>query len=289
MRQITLVGMNARAVIVGCIVALLLAGVAGGAWWQLQPPAEPADTEPTADSEPLPIPPVPPRIAQGDDYEHCLAMLTTDPEGAQALAETWQTAGGGDGAEHCLALSRIALGDPAEGAAMLEKLAGGSRGSPAARVAIYRQATQAWLMTSDAARAFGAGTLALALTPDDADLLIDRAVAAGSLQRWQDAVDDLSRALDLDPRRPDALVLRGSAWRHLGHDELAQDDVDRALAFDPDNAEALLERGIIRQRHSDTAGARDDWEKAIALAPDSPTADLAEQNLALLEAGPERH
>jgi tetratricopeptide (TPR) repeat protein len=279
--------MNTRAVIVGAVAALLLAGVAGGVWWYMRPAAADAQAA-DADDGPLPIPPVPPRIAQGDDYEHCLAMLVSDPEGAQALAETWQTAGGGEGAEHCLALARIALGDPEEGAGMLDQLAAGSHGTPSARAAIYGQAAQAWLMNADAAHAFAAGTRALALSPDDPDLLIDRAVAAGSLQRWQDAADDLTRALELDPKRPDAMVLRGSARRHLGHDDLAQEDVDHALAADPENAEALLERGILRQRHADAAGARADWQKAISLAPDSPTADLAEQNLALLEAGPDR-
>ncbi len=271
------------------LVLLLLAGAAGGGWWYAfgQQPGS-SETE-DADSEPLPVPPVPPRIAQGDDYERCLSMLVTDPEGAQALAETWQTAGGGDGAEHCLALARIALGDPEEGAGMLEKLAGDARRPGAARAAMYRQATQAWLMTGDSAHAFADGTQALALSPDDPDLLIDHAVAAGSLDKWQVAVDDLTHALDVDPNRPDAMVLRGSAWRHLGHDDLAQDDVDRALALDAGNAEALLERGILRQRRADAAGARDDWEKAISIAPDTPTADLAEQNLALLDAGPERH
>ena len=214
-------------------------------------------------------------------------MLVSDPEGAQELAETWQTAGGGDGAAHCLALARIALGGIEEGAGMLEKLADGAHGSPASRAAIFRQAAQAWLMTGDAGHAFAAGTRAVALSPDDPDLLIDRAISAGGLERWQDAVDDLTHALELDANRPDAMVLRGSAWRHLGHDELAQDDIDRAIAMDSENAEALLERGILRQRRADAAGAREDWEKAITLAPDTPTADLAEQNLALLDAGPE--
>jgi tetratricopeptide (TPR) repeat protein len=279
--------MSVRALIIVGVAALLLAGAGSGAWWELRPLPDDADA---ADVDaPLPIPPVPPRIAQGDQYESCLAMLTTDPEGAQALAETWQTAGGGDAADHCLALARIELGYPAEGAAMLEKLAANSHGTAVARAAIYGQATQAWLMTGDASHAFAAGTLALSLSADDVELLIDRAVAAGSLQRWQDAVDDLTHALDLDPNRPDAIVLRGSAWRHLGHLDLAQDDVDRALVMDPDNAEGLLERGILRQRNNDASGARADWEKAIAVAPDSAAADLAQQNLALLEAGPDRH
>ena len=53
--------------------------------------------------------------------------------------------------------------------------------------------------------------------------------------------------------------------------------------------EALLEHGILRQRVDDQAGARQDWERAISLEPDSATADLAQQNLALLDAGPDRN
>ena len=62
----------------------------------------------------------------------------------------------------------------------------------------------------------------------------------------------------------------------------------RVLAADPDNAEALLERGVLRQRAEDVEGARGDWERVIAVAPDSQTADLATQDLALLDAGPIR-
>lgn len=281
--------MTMRAVMVAGLAALLLGAAGGGAWWELAAGPDRADAADVAPEEPpLPIPPVPPRIAQGGQYESCLAMLSTDPEGARALAETWQTAGGGDAAEHCLALARIELGEPEDGATLLEKIGANSRGTAAARASIYGQATQAWLMAGDSDRAYAAATLALSLSPDDPDLLIDRAVAGGALQRWQDAVDDLTHALEVDPHRPDAMVLRGSAWRHLGHIELAEDDIARALAMDPENAEALLERGIIRQRRNDAQGARADWERAIALAPDSATADLAQQNLALLEAGPER-
>ena len=158
----------------------------------------------------------------------------------------------------------------------------------AARATVYGQADQAWLMAGDPGHAFASATLALSLSGDDPDLLIDRSIAAGSLDRYEDAIDDLTHALDLDPRRPDALVLRAAAWRHTGHLDLAKDDIDRAFSQDPENPEAFLERGILRQRRGDRDGARRDWNKAIALSPDSATSDLAEQNLALLEAGPER-
>jgi len=275
--------MRIRLPIAGLAAALLAAAVAGAAFW---PQADsPAARE---DAERLPIPPVPPRIAQGARYEHCLAQLPNDPQGAQADAERWAQEGGGAGAAHCRALARIALGDPAGGAAGLEQIAGDSTAPGEARAVVFDQAAQAWLMDGDAARAFAAATQAAALAPDTPDLLIDRALAAEALGRWQDAVDDLTHALDGDPRRADALVLRGSALRHLGRVAQACDDVDRALALDPDDAEALLERGILRQRGHDDGGARADWERAIALAPDSQAADLAQQNLALLEAGPER-
>ena len=81
-----------------------------------------------------------------------------------------------------------------------------------------------------------------------------RSIAAASLERYDEAVDDLTRALDLDPRRSDALVFRGAAWRHLNQMGLAQDDIDRAFALDPENADALLERGILRQRRGDRKG-----------------------------------
>ncbi len=275
-----------RGVIAGGIALVVLAAIGGRVWWAQHPPPDPADL--TIDDETLPIPPLPPRIAQGERYEHCLALLPDDPDGAQILAESWRTSGGGAGAEHCLALARIALGDPAGGAALLERLAGDSHAPDAARAVVFDQASQAWLMAGNAPNAFAAATSAVGLSADTPDLLIDHALAAEALDRWQDAVDDLGRALDNEPRRADALVLRGVALRHLDRLDLAREDVDRALLLDSGNAEALLERGILRQRRNDSAGARADWQQTIAVAPDSQTADLAQQNLALLKAGPER-
>lgn len=269
--------------VLGAVAALGLAVAGGATWWELSP----AEPEYAADDD-LPVPPVPPRIAEGDDYDKCLSMLTGDPSGAFTFAETWQTTGGGDGALHCKALAEIELGDPEEGATLLDQLGATSTAAPAARAAILGQAGQAWIMASSPQQARDSATKALALLPDDPDLLIDRAVASSSLERYTEADDDLTRALDIDPRRGDALVLRAAALRLRGKLDLASNDVGRALELDPDDPDAFLERGILRQRRGDPAGARKDWEKAVALSPDSATGDLAQQNLALLEAGPER-
>ena len=280
--------MNMRIAVIGG-AAVLFAGILGG-WWLLTPAAERQD-DPlpvAADAALLPVPPVPPRVASGPDYEQCLQMIDTDPEGANNFADAWDATGGGDGAAHCRGLAQIALGDPEAGARVLDELGQKSKASALARASVYDQAVQAWLMADEPDRAFESATAALALSPDDADLLIDRSVAAATMERFLDAIDDLDRALKIDPKRFDALVLRAAAWRQEGKLDRAKADVDAAMAINPDYAEALLERDILRQRMGDGPGARADWEHAIELDPDSTTADLAEQNLALLEAGPER-
>ncbi len=285
--------MNRRVGLIGGVVLIALVSATGDMWLK-QGLAQPAKAIPeiagnTASSgQALPVPPTLPRIAEGEDYDRCLGLLNADPAGANAFADAWEATGGGDGATHCRALAEITLGEPEKGAELMDKLASASHGSAAARASVYGQAGQAWLMAGEPGRAFGSATLALSLTPDDPGLLIDRSIAAASLERYDDAVDDLTHALDLDPHRADALVFRGAAWRHLNQLELAQDDIDRAFAQDPENPDALLERGILRQRRGDRDGARQDWEHAIALSPNTATGDLAQQNLALLEAGPNR-
>jgi tetratricopeptide (TPR) repeat protein len=272
----------ARNLLLGAAAAATCAALAAGLWVVVTPRV--AQTA----EEVLPLPPEPPRLADGPEMERCLALLRSDAEDALGHARRWEAEGGGEGARHCEALAMLSLGDAARAAERLEALALRSRAGTAARGAVYAQATQAWLLAGQPNRAFGAATMALTLVPDDPDLLIDRAVALGSLRRYREAVADLDRALVLDPDRAEALVFRAAAWRQLDRVEQALRDIDRALSLTPDNPEALLERGILRQLGGDTDGARADWERAIALAPNSATADLAAQNLALNEAGPFR-
>jgi tetratricopeptide (TPR) repeat protein len=280
--------MNKRIAVFGGAV-ILLAGILG-AWWFLPSTIEQQEepNPPAAEALLLPVPPVPPRVATGPDYEQCLQMIDADPEGANDFADAWLATGGGEGATHCRALAQISLGDPETGAKLLDELGKRSKADALARASVYDQAVQAWLMADQPDRAFESATAALALSPDDPDLLIGRSIAAATMERYLDSIDDLDRALKLDPKRFDALVLRAAAWRQEGKLDRAKDDIDRAMELNPDNPEALLERGILRQRLGDGPCARTDWQRAIELDPDSNTADLAQQNLALLEAGPER-
>ena len=247
------------------------------------PPAA-ADAENAPPDDAIPVPPVPPRIATGDQYDRCMDMLADDPAGADALATGWHA--GGDAATHCHALAQVELGNPAAGAALLLTLATSPQSDAATRAEILGQAAQALTMAGDAPHALDAATQAIALAPEDPDLRVIHATTALAAQQPKEADDDLSLALATDPNRGDALILRATARRQLGRLADARVDIEKALANDPENPDALLERGIIRQRLGDLAGAKLDWQQTVDVAPDSPTGDLAEQNLALLDAGP---
>lgn len=289
----------------GVSAAALLTATGGGALFWLHsttlteaaeprpaPPPEaqasPAPTTEIPGDNSLPLPPEPPRLTDSPEYDTCLTLLRTDAEDALAMAQAWEQHGGGEGARHCTALAQLALGEPDRAAEKLERLASDSRAGNAARAAVYAQAVQAWTMAAQPGRAYAASTLALTLSPEDPALLVDRALAAASLSRYDEALLDLDHALRLEPGRPDTLVFRAAALRHLDRQADAMRDVEAALARDPEHPEALLERGILKQLKGDTAGARRDWQRTVDVAPDSPAADLAQQNLALNEAGPRR-
>src|ERR1700759_1560809 len=97
---------------------LTLAGAATFAafWWQRPSPEDVMSSD-------LPVPPFPPRGSKGSTYESCLSSLAEDPAGAMAVADDWQSRGGGDGAGHCQGLALIALGKPDIGASVLEQRA----------------------------------------------------------------------------------------------------------------------------------------------------------------------
>jgi regulator of sirC expression with transglutaminase-like and TPR domain len=141
-------------------------------------------------------------------------------------------------------------------------------------------------MAGETRRALDAAAAGLKLTPDDVDLLLDRAIAYATLGDFAAAIVDLDRANQLAPERADVLVYRASAWRFRKDLTKARADVDAALALEPDNAEALLERGNIRRLTSDMAGARQDWLQVVEIAAGTPAGDAAKANLEKLDVNP---
>lgn len=268
--------------LLGGFAAMAACGIALGVWLLL--PFRDAPPE-AAEGNPRPAAEAPAR-PPAQDQATCAELLLTDPEAAGRFALDWAARNGGEGAERCTALALMALGQPERGAARLESLAARSAGTAAERAGLYAEAVQGWMLAGDAGRAYAAATLGLSLTPEDAGLLLDRALAAGSLGRYGEALTDLDRALAADPRRAEAWAFRAAALRRMDRAADALAAADQALSLDPNHAEALLERGILCQAAGDAEGARADWLRLLRTAPESAAADLAAQNLELLDAGP---
>ena len=232
------------------------------------------------------VPARPPKneAAEAATYEKCMALARKDPAAGQKLAQQWHGRGGGHPAEHCLAVSLIGLKQYKEAGLKLEGLGQAMVHAPAElRAEVYDQAGQAWLMAGDAPRAYAAGTMALEFAANDADLLVDRAEAAGSAGWFDKAAADLDRVLKAHPERVDALIYRASAYRQLDKLDEALADIDKAVKLAPDSAAALLERGDIRRLKGDAAGAKQDWLRVSALAPNSTAAAAAKGNIARLD------
>ena len=223
---------------------------------------------------------------EAEHYTRCMEAARERPQAAFDEANAWRIAGGGHPAEHCADVALIGLGRYTEAAGKLEALADTmTKGPIELRAQVLDQAGQAWLLAGEPVRAAGVLTAAVALTPEDPDLLIDRAEARAGEKNYREALADLDAALKLDAKRVDALVFRASAHRSLEQYDQARRDIDTALRVAPDQPDALLERGNIRGMTGDKEGARKDWQRVAQVAPNSAADGAAKANLAKLDGG----
>ena len=164
--------------------------------------------------------------------------------------------------------------------ALAEALGPEGKVNPAA---VWAQAANVWLLGDYPDKALAAIDRGLALEPERAPLLVDRARILGELGRHAEALIDLDRALALDPRDDDAQAFRASALRQLGRLEEALVAADAALKLNADNPSARLERGMVRMQMADIAGARADWLETATKHAGTPAADAAQAMLEELD------
>jgi tetratricopeptide (TPR) repeat protein len=226
--------------------------------------------------------------AEAAAYERCMKLARQNPGEARSLAQSWHERGGAHPADHCAAVALIGLKQYKEAAIRLDALAQAMTTAPAKlRAEVLDQASQAWGLAGDAVRAYAAAGAAVALEPNDLDLLIDRAQAAATAGYYDRVVADLDHILKADPSRVDALIYRASANRALDRLDPALADVEKAIARAPNSAPALLERGNLRRLKGDNEGARQDWERVGQLAPGSQADMAAKANIEHLQSNGE--
>jgi len=225
-----------------------------------------------------------PAVSQESRYRDCMAQAQRAPLQAFNEARSWETAGGGVPARHCVATALFRLERFDEAALELESISSEARITPAMRAEVLGQAARAWIVYGQPESALVALGDALLLAPRNPDLLIDRAQALADLGESWKALDDLNAALDLAPRRADALLLRGSAHRRVGSLDLAIEDATRALAIEQ-TAEAYLERGTAYRLQKKTTLARADLIRAATMAPEGPVTVAARDQIERMELG----
>jgi tetratricopeptide (TPR) repeat protein len=102
------------------------------------------------------------------------------------------------------------------------------------------------------------------LLPGDLPALVSRALALDGEQRWQEAADDLTQAIDRGFPETRVFFMRESIYRKLGEAELAARDHQEGLNRVPTDPRSWVARGVARI-DEDPTGALHDFEKAAEL------------------------
>jgi Flp pilus assembly protein TadD len=100
----------------------------------------------------------------------------------------------------------------------------------------------------------------------------------------QKAVTAYSRALALKPNDPNVLTDQGVMYRDLGQFDKAIANFQQANKLDPNHLQSLINIGVVYSSNLDKpAEAAKAWNKIIALAPNSEQAAQARQMLSQLK------
>ena len=109
---------------------------------------------------------------------------------------------------------------------------------------------------------------AIELKPDYTYAYNNRGFAYNNLGQYNRAIEDLDKAIELDPDNTYAYNNRGFAYNNLGQYNRAIEDYDKAIELDPDYARAYNNRGSTYDDLKQYDRAIEDYDKAIELDPD---------------------
>lgn len=102
----------------------------------------------------------------------------------------------------------------------------------------------------------------------------------------QKAADAYGKALALKPNNPDVLTDQGVMFRDMGQFDKALANFRKASQLDPKHAQSLFNVGVVyAQDLKKPDEATKAWKKLIEIAPASPQAAQARQALATLPSG----
>jgi tetratricopeptide (TPR) repeat protein len=111
------------------------------------------------------------------------------------------------------------------------------------------------------------------------EALLYQTICLTRLQKTQDALLCINRALDLQPQEADFLSERGVVYLHMKKYALALLDFDAAVNLQPDRPYRYASRAFMKEAAGDLQGAVKDYEKALVLDPEDA---VVQNNLGLL-------
>ena len=121
-------------------------------------------------------------------------------------------------------------------------------------------------------------------TPDHILAYNNRGIAYSRLGLYQNALDDLNKAIGMKPDYADAYSNRGIVYSNLNRNQLALEDFNKAVQLRPDYADLYNNRGVAYAKLGNYQRAIDDFSKAIDLNPDYSDA-LSKRGVVYLEQG----
>jgi len=101
----------------------------------------------------------------------------------------------------------------------------------------------------------------------EGEILLKRGDGYYFNSRYEEAIEEYTRAIAADPGLAAAYRYRASAFLALEENVQALADYDRALEIDPSFAEAHLGRGVLHYRQGAYSEAIDDFDRVIDLDP----------------------
>ncbi len=110
-------------------------------------------------------------------------------------------------------------------------------------------------------------TRAIALTPGDAKLYVNRAKAFGRKGEHDRAIVDCDKAIEIEPANERAYGVHGIAWQDKGDNTRAIASFDEAIRLDPANSAFYFNRAKSWGLKKDYARALADLDEVVRLDP----------------------
>lgn len=125
----------------------------------------------------------------------------------------------------------------------------------------------------------------LAENPNDLEANIGMGNLMFDSNKWDQAIEHYSKALEIDPKNGDVRVDRAIAYHSLGQNEKAAEEMKRVTKEQPSHRNAWLNLGVVAGALGDKKTNIEAWEQYLKLDPNGPHAAAIRAELQKVKSG----